>query len=392
MTKLAIVTSHPIQYYAPWCRHLAAMGGLDLKVFYLWDFGAIESLDVGFQQKIRWDIPLLDGYEYEFVPNISTDPGTHHFWGLNNPELSERVNGYQPDAVLLLNYNYASIYRFLWEQRHSSVPLLFRGDSHRLVANRGIKESLRRQFISFIYRQFAAILYVGKANYDYFTYHGIAEDKLFFTPHAVDNDRFFASSTEAIANARTWRQELGIPESNSVILFAGKFEAKKRPTDLITAFLSTDLEAQNVSLVFVGSGDLEGEMRSLAAGHPSIHIVPFQNQSLMPRTYAAADVVVLPSYGAGETWGLAINEAMCLSRPIIASDLVGCASDLIEPHGNGLIFSAGDVSALTASLKEAFRDRERLVSWGKRSREIIENYSYTNMTLGLRSALNYLDI
>lgn len=390
MRQLAIVTSHPIQYYAPWFRHLSAAKEFDLKVFYLWDFGAVERIDVGFQQKIRWDIPLLEGYEYEFVPNVSADPGTHHFWGLNNPDLSHRVKSYQPDAVLLLNYNYASIYRFLWEWRDNSLPLLFRGDSHRLSARQGIKEFLRRQFISAIYRQFAAILYVGKANYEYFTYHGVAKDKLFFTPHTVDNERFLARSTEAIAGARTWRQELGIPESDAVILFAGKFEAKKRPTDLIAAFLSAQL--QDVSLLFVGSGSLESEMRSLAAGSKKIYFAPFQNQSLMPRTYAAADVFVLPSYGTGETWGLAVNEAMCLSRPIIASNLVGCASDLVEPQGNGLIFPAGDVLALTASLIEAFRDRERLKAWGKRSHEIIQNYSYNNMTQGLNSALNYLGV
>ena len=37
--RLAIVASHPVQYYAPWFRHLAATNRLDLKVFYLWDGG-----------------------------------------------------------------------------------------------------------------------------------------------------------------------------------------------------------------------------------------------------------------------------------------------------------------------------------------------------------------
>ncbi len=75
MTRLAVVTTHPIQYYAPWFRRLASHPGLDLRVFYLWDFGVVEREDKGFGRTIRWDVPLLDGYASEFVPNVSRRPG-----------------------------------------------------------------------------------------------------------------------------------------------------------------------------------------------------------------------------------------------------------------------------------------------------------------------------
>ncbi len=108
---------------------------------------------------------------------------------------------------------------------------------------------------------------------------------------------------------------------------------------------------------------------------------------MMPRTYAVADVVVLPSYGIQETWGLAINEAMCLSRPVIVSTHVGCAQDLVQPGQNGLIFPAGDVSALAGCLQEIFSDDRRLRLWGANSREIVSRYSYVQATEGLRQAL-----
>lgn len=191
MQKLAIITSHPIQYYAPWFRYLRIKANFVLKVFYLWDFGITEQVDSGFLQTICWDIPLLAGYDYEFVPNVSANPGTHHFWGLQNPTLLERVTNYQPDAVLLLSYNYASLYNFIWKWNNKQAPLLFRGDSHRLLKHTGIKDWARRKFISLIYQKFSAFLYVGKANYDYFQEHGVSPEKLFFAPHAVDNERFF---------------------------------------------------------------------------------------------------------------------------------------------------------------------------------------------------------
>ncbi len=388
MQKLAIITSHPIQYYAPWFRHLATTQDLDIKVFYLWDFGITQQLETDFQQVIQWDIPLLDGYNYEFVLNTSSNPGTNNFWGLQNPSLISQVSSYKPDAVLLMIYNYASIYHFLLRWNSQKSPLLFRGDSHRLLIPTDIKAWARREFIKQIYRRFAACLYVGKANYEYFRYHGVAADKLFFSSHAVDNERFFAQAEIAFQEAAVWKQELGIPQNHAVILFAGKFEIKKRPLDLLQAFLQAQLV--DVSLLFVGAGHLEEELKSQAALNANIYFAPFQNQSFMPRTYATADLVVLPSYGSSETWGLAINEAMCLSRPVLTSTHVGCTQDLVRIGENGMIFPAGDVFGLKNSLEEAFSDKQRLQQWGEESRRIVSQYSYAQATAGLIQALYYL--
>jgi glycosyltransferase involved in cell wall biosynthesis len=386
--KIAIITSHPIQYYAPWFRHLAQLVDLEIKVFYLWDFGVTEQIDAGFKQSLQWDIPLLDGYSCEFIANTSANPGTHHFWGLQNPSLLDRVRAYQPGAVLLMCYNYASIHQFIWNWVLHPAPLLFRGDSHRLIPTSGIKSLLKQQLISQIFRRFAACLYVGKANYEYFRYHNVAEDRLFFTPHAIDNDRFFAQTKIANQQAQLWKQELGIPSTHQVILFAGKFESKKRPLDLLTAFTQANLN--QVSLLFVGAGTLEPNLQAAAAQHPNIYIAPFQNQTLMPRTYASADLVVLPSYGSGETWGLAINEAMCMARPAIVSNHVGCAQDLIKPGVNGLIFPAGDTNALADCLQQAFANRSQLANWGEAGQQHIRKYSYTQTSQGLLTALQYL--
>ncbi|HEY9623254.1 MAG TPA: glycosyltransferase family 4 protein [Crinalium sp.] len=384
MNKLAIIISHPIQYYVPWFRHLATDPDLSIRVFYLWNFGVTEQIDPGFQQTIQWDIPLLDGYDHEFVLNVSSDPGTHHIWGLDNPTLQEQVREYAPDAVLLMNYNYISTYQFLWQW--TQTPLLFRGDSHCLMQPRGLKAWLRKQWISAVYQRLSACLYVGQANYNYFRHHGVPEDRLFFAPHAIENDRFMTQSTTATQQAQLWKDELGIPANHAVIVFAGKFISKKRPLDLLQAFIQADLA--NTSLLLVGGGSLESELREQAIAHSHIHFAPFQNQSMMPRTYAIADLVVLPSYGPSETWGLAINEAMCLGKPVIVSDHVGCGADLVQSERNGLIFPAGDVSKLADALKHAMSDRQRLKQWGVESRRIISHYSYERTTHGLKNALH----
>lgn len=390
--RLAIVTTHPIQYYAPWFRFLAEVAGLDLKVFYLWDGGAHDRHDAGFDQTVRWDVPLLDGYEHEFVPNESKHPGADHFSGLRNGSLRRRLTDFRPDAALVIGYNYPSLLRLIfsrWPTR-TPFPLIFRGDSHRLFPRpESVREKLRHAAIARIYRRFAAVLYVGQANLHYFRAHGVPNERLFYAPHAVDNERFAADPVARGRAASEWRASLGIPPDRLLIVFAGKFEEKKRPLDLLQAFQRLGSH-HRAALLFVGSGHLEAALRDRGAGTPQVYFAPFQNQSLMPRTYAAADLVVLPSFGSGETWGLAINEALCVGRPVIVSDHVGCGPDLVVPGRNGLRFPAGDIIALSAALQDAVSDPERLKRWGEAGREIVRAYDYAAASQGLFSALKFL--
>ena len=386
MINLAIIASHPIQYYAPLFRCIAQDRSLNIKVFYLWDFGVTNQIDQGFKKPLKWDIPLLNGYAFEFVLNISKDQGTHHIFGLQNPSLTKQVLAFKADAIFLtVSYNYASIYKFLWELQNINIPIIFRGDSHRILLSNNLKSNLKRLFIARVFQNFAACLYVGKANYEYFRYHSVKDSKLFFAPHAIDSCRFFAMTNEVLDQAKKWKQKLGIPSEDVVILFAGKFEKKKRPLDLIKAFINAQLTS--VSLLFVGAGNLESEMRDLAKKNDHIYFAPFQNQSLMPRTYAVCNIFVLPSYGGSETWGLAINEAMSMRCAVIVSSHVGCAADLVKPLQNGLIFEAGNVAALTASLRDAMSDRDRLKRWGEESKKIVADYSYDRIIDGLKLSL-----
>ncbi len=220
--------------------------------------------------------------------------------------------------------------------------------------------------------------------------HGVPDERLFFSPHAVDNERFMADHEATLAAASAWKRELGIPAEKAVVLFAGKLETKKRPLDLLRAF--TVAAVPDAALLFVGNGHLEVVLRRDAAAMPNVYFAPFQNQSTMPRTYAAADVVVLPSFGTGETWGLCVNEAQCLARAVIVSSHVGCAADLVEPGKTGLVFPAGDETALANSLREALADRNRLRTMGEAGRERVQRYCYDNATRGLLDALKWLNV
>ena len=72
--KLAVISTHPLQYNAPWFRLLATGINLHPKVFYTWS--QVEEnakYDAGFGKLFKWDIRLLEGYAYKFVNNIAAD-------------------------------------------------------------------------------------------------------------------------------------------------------------------------------------------------------------------------------------------------------------------------------------------------------------------------------
>jgi len=381
--RLAVVVSHPIQYYAPWFRWMTAQGWT-LRVFYLWDAGVAEHRDREFGRTIVWDVDLLSGYEAEFVPNIAIEPGTHHLRGLNNPELGARLRAWQPDAILLFGYKYLTHLRLLLAP---SAPVIFRGDSHLLGGP--APRSLKRWALRLVYGRCAAITYVGQANRDYFRTFGVPPEKLFRAPHCVDADHF-TPTTETQANAESLRASLGL-QGKRIVLFAGKLIPKKRPLELLQAFLA--LADFGAALVIVGEGSELPALQQLAASRPEscVRFLPFANQSEMPSRYLLADVFALPSGGPEETWGLAVNEAMHAGVPCLVSDQVGCQRDLVCEGDTGWVFSADAPSGLEAALQRALlATAQDAAGFHQRVVDRIAGYTYATATAGLAKAVHSL--
>ena len=147
-----------------------------------------------------------------------------------------------------------------------------------------------------------------------------------------------------------------------MLLFAGKFESKKRPVELMRTVQA--ISAPSLLLIMVGSGELGIEVKAIAAADPArFRVLPFQNQSRMPVLYRLGDLFILPS-AFGETWGIAVNEAMGCGRPVLVSDRVGCATDVVDA-ACGRVFSWADSSSLPRALSEMTRDRVILSAMGR---------------------------
>jgi glycosyltransferase involved in cell wall biosynthesis len=336
--RLAIISSHPIQYNAPFFALLAKEPNIELMVFYTWGESSLgEKYDPDFGKVIEWDIPLLEGYNYTFVNNTSSDPGSHLFKGIINPSLNQEIEAWNPDVVWVWGWAFDS---HLKAMRHfkGKVPVWFRGDSTLLDEPKGFsfKKIIRRIFLTWVYRHVDKAFYVGTQNKAYFKKHGLKESQLVYAPHAVDINRFSDESGEKTSHALEWRKELGFSESDFVILFAGKFEPKKNPNFMLE--LSKQISSPSIKFLMVGNGILEGELKSDSRNDSRVVFLDFQNQSVMPILYRVADLFMLPSLGPGETWGLAINEALASGTKVLASEFCGGAINLINDE-NGSFFN-----------------------------------------------------
>lgn len=379
--KLAILATHPIQYYAPLFKQLSNSELLSIRVYYGWVGMTKVNTDPGFGTAFSWDVPLLDGYEFEFLKNKSRQPGSHHFNGIDCYETIKRISEWDPQAIMVYGWGYRSHLKALRYFKRR-IPVLFRGDSTLLDPLPLWRRIARRIRLRSVYKSVDYALYVGSNNKDYFLDCGLTEKQLVFAPHSVDNERF-RPSKEAKINGLSFRRSLGIPDQHRLILFVGKLEPKKCPLMLYDAFQTVYRRnaseyygsSSGVSLVFVGAGPLLEELKGRHGKH--VYVAGFRNQNELPGIYASADLVVLPSAGPGETWGLTINEAMASGCAVATSDRVGCARDLVFDKLNGWTFSAGNMIGLEyildAFVKTSTHDLQIMKA---NSLDRIANWSY----------------
>jgi glycosyltransferase involved in cell wall biosynthesis len=376
--RLAIVTSHPIQYNAPLFKLLANSSAIHPGVFYTWEQSAAgPKYDPDFKERIEWDIPLLEGYEYRFVKNTSHDPGTHHFRGLVNPTLAAEIAAWQPDAILVYGWSFDSHLKCL-RHFHRKLPILFRGDSTLLDERPGLRRSLRRWFLKWVYGHIDYALYVGSNNKEYFLKHGLRPDQLVYAPHAIDNSRFEEPDEHYRQLAMEWREQLGIAENDLVLLFAGKLEPKKYPDFLLE--ITRGVPDPRLKVIFAGTGVLETRLRGEAAADSRVHFIGFQNQLRMPVVYRLGDIYILPSRGPGETWGLGVNEAMASGCAIMMSQKAGGAADLVEEGVNGIRFDPDDgVAKCSQWVLRLLGDAALLDDMKKASRRRIADFSFQQL-------------
>jgi len=384
--RVAYLVSHPIQYQAPMLRRLAAHPEVALQVYFMDDQGARLYQDPEFGVPIQWDVPLLDGYASRVLRNRSPWPAGDHALRFIHPEIAGALRRGRFDALIVHGYAHATEWLAFATARLMGTPLLIRGESILLGRPATWRGRVKRSARAALLRRVQGALAIGVLNREFYRAHGVPDDRIFFTPYAVDNDRFTGDADRLRPRRDALRAELGWPREAPVILAAGKLIPRKRPHDVLEAYagLAGEMPA---ALVFLGEGGERAPIEAEAArrGLRHVYVTGFVNQAEISRYYAAADVVVLAS--SHEPWGLTLNEGMCFGLPVVASSMVGAAADLVRPEENGFVYPVGDVPALRAALRAVLADPDRRARMGARSRSLIAGYSYDADVRGVLDAL-----
>ena len=386
--RVAVLNSHPIQYFAPLYAHLNRDPALDITALYCSDISLRGGLDPGFGQAVRWDVDLLDGYRSVFLGDKSRERVPGGFWSLVCPEVWSEIRSGRYDVVWLHGYAYAADVIALVAARTRGLPVFYRSETHLGLTRSSWKRRLRDRVLAIGARFIDRFLAIGTANRDYYRSLGVPDRKIVDVPYTVDNDRFIAAAQLSEADRVTVRQRFGLAPDRPVILFASKFIARKHPDTVVKALRRLRDEGVEVSLLFIGSGEMEAALRSLVLQYNLSDLVAFGgfvNQAELPGVYGASDIFVLPA--GNEPWGLIVNEVMCAGLPVIVSSEIGCVPDLVHDGRNGLVMPAGDEASLTAALRRLLRDEKERVSMGQQGLEMIRGWSYEQCRLGLLAAV-----
>lgn len=387
--KLAVVISHPIQHFAPLFAELAKQGSIELKVFYCCDWGVNEYMDPGFGHAFKWDIPLLSGYEFEFLP-IKKRPQDLGFFSIDNPQVAKQLESFDPDAVWIHGYSHRSSWRaYLWAVRNTRKILYF-GDSELLARRNWRSKFLKRLVLPTFFSRCHAFLTIGDNNEAYYRHYGVTKSKMYRGSFPVDIERFQQALSMTEEERSRGREQQGLHAHAIVGLFIGKFISIKRPLDIVRAVQRIRDKLPGLQVLMLGSGPLEGEIKQNVDkfGLQDRVLLPgFINQNQIPDVLRLGDFLIMSS--EVDPHPLAVTEAMSVGNAVIATNRVGCVgpTDAAREGENTLVYPSGDVDALCDCITGLVTDQDMLTAYRARSVELAETQDVSVMVRAVTNAM-----
>lgn len=373
ITKLVIVTEIIAPYRIPVFNTLAQRPEIDLHVIFLSENDPFLRQWRVYKDEIK--------FQYDVLPSWRRRLAGYNM--LINRGVRSALNRIKPDVVLCGGYNYlASWQAARWAKDHR-VPLLLWSESTAFDQRRGYP------FVEFIKTRFlhlcAAFVTSGKSSSNYLVNLGMAENKIFTAPDAVDV-ALFSQLAEAA-------RQSGIPDRSSHLpsryfLYVGRLVEEKGVFDLVEAYARLGPEVRSqIGLVFAGDGAEHEALakRALRITPGAIQFLGFVHREQLPELYALADGFVFPTHS--DPWGLVVNEAMACSLPIIVTNVAGCALDLVQDGWNGFVVPPHDPSRLAAAMAQLAGDSRLRAEMAANSRKRIEAYSPAAWAEGMVKAV-----
>ena len=383
--RVAHLVSHPIHYFAPLYRELAHRDDIDLTVLFYSSETAGAYRDAEFGREVAFETPLLAGYDWRFAEAADRTPASPTSLRLR-VDVAREVGSGAYDVVWAHGYAHATTWLALAAARRAGARVLVRDEQTLLHPRPSVRGMARAAALRALFA-WTEGLYIGEQNRRWFRHYGMSDDRLFRAPYCVDNAHFRAEAARLRPQRAEVRASFGITDDAPVVLFCGKLIDKKQPLKVIEAFAHARAVAP-AWLLMAGDGPLRADCEAFASRlgvRDRVVFAGFMDQQALPRAYAAADVFVLASK-LHETWGLVVNEAMNFGLPVVVSDRVGCAADLVRPGENGRIVPHDDIAKLADAIARLALSADTRRAFGERSAEIVADYSIEAAADGIVAA------
>ena len=219
--RLAILAPHVIQYQAPLFQMLARQPEIELSVFFCSDWGAQSYHDEGFGREVKWDVPLLEGYGFEFLPNWSIRPNASRFWGRINPRIILLLGRRKFDAIWVHGWARFTDWIAMLAAFTFKIPVRIRGESNLLPALPPWKSALNGSSCAICFAGLLHFWPLAGTTLISIELTGFRKQKIYLIPYAVNND-FFLSQADKLTNRKgELKRELGIAPDSPVVLYSG---------------------------------------------------------------------------------------------------------------------------------------------------------------------------
>jgi len=341
----------------------------------------------------EWTLDFGD-LKPEFLPGRQWRPAgqVNPFSVKWNPGVTRSLDAFRPDAVILSGYTHPTMWRAARWCIRNKVPYGISCEtSARSSATSGWRWFVKRAVAGWMVRRMAFGLPVGREAGDYLASFGPSKAPMHYFPNTPDTSQIIAEADRLADSGGegALRAQLGLPEKAPILLFVGRLIDAKRPMDALAAFRQTR-SAHDGVFVIVGDGDQMAAMRETAAGDPRILFTGWlKDSATIAGLMSIASAMILPS--SHEPWGAVVNEAMAAGTPVISSDYVGAATELIRDGENGYLVAVGDIVRYAEIIGRLLADPALAHRLGAAARETAiaqgEEFAAKNLIAGAEGAI-----
>jgi glycosyltransferase involved in cell wall biosynthesis len=361
--RVVVVSPEPTPYRSPLFDRIGDRADVDLSVLYAARTVAGRT----------WTVEPL--HRFVELRGVSVPGATrlvHHDYPVT-PGIWRELARAAPDAVVVSGWStFAAQAAVAW-CRARGVPYVLLVVSHDASPRAGWRASIRSSVVPRLVRGAASVLVVGTLARESVLASGASSERIRVFANTIDVERFAAEADRLAGMRAKLRESLGLGADDVAILSVSRLAREKRHDVLVRAVAAAP--HPRLALVLVGDGPERTALEQLAAGlGVRLRLTGDSLWEEVVQAYVAADVFALLS--ERETWGVVVNEAAACGLPLVLSDRVGAAADLLRDGENGALVPVDDADAAAVALGRLAEDAEWRRAAGARSREIVDSWGY----------------